>query len=113
MAAQAAYESLKSSNKDDLRRSLEQLGNSAKDKTFVQEFIQLKGEELLVRMIEDPKKCCFFVPIFFVVNFDDIRSNDLIAVALAAYEVMMEHGIVSWDTLTPSFINKVGMQCIS
>ncbi|XP_065827546.1 engulfment and cell motility protein 1-like [Oscarella lobularis] len=90
LAAQAAYESLKSSNKDDLRRSLEQLGNSAKDKTFVQEFIQLKGEELLVRMIEDPKK-----------------SNDLIAVALAAYEVMMEHGIVSWDTLTPSFINKL------
>jgi engulfment/cell motility protein 1 len=81
---------LKSSDREELRKSLEHLSHVSKDSTFASEFIRLAGIEQLIGMVE---------------KATDV--SPLLGNALTAFQELMEHSIVSWDTLTKPFVNKL------
>ncbi len=51
-AAKHLYDTLYSQNPQDISDALKTLAKSACDITFVNEFIELKGHELLIQMVE-------------------------------------------------------------
>jgi hypothetical protein len=69
---------------------LEHLSHVSKDSTFASEFIRLAGIEQLIGMVE---------------KATDV--SPLLGNALTAFQELMEHSIVSWDTLTKPFVNKL------
>ncbi|XP_062501638.1 engulfment and cell motility protein 1-like [Corticium candelabrum] len=90
LEAQAVSDSLRSSNKENLKKSLEHLSHVSKDSTFASEFIRLAGIEQLIGMGET-----------------ESVGSGLLGHALTAFQELMEHSIVSWDTLTQPFVHKL------
>ncbi|CAO1307083.1 unnamed protein product [Diamesa serratosioi] len=70
-------------------RCLESLSLLSSDPTFAIEFIKEQGLNLLIKMIEDGK--C---------------SGDKLDYALKSFVELMDHGTISWDILSESFIER-------
>lgn len=68
---------------------LQCLTSLSSDPTFAAEFINKTGLDLLIKMIED-EKC----------------SGDRLDHALKSFIEMMDHGTVSWEILSETFINR-------
>uniref|UniRef100_A0A4W3J3Y5 Engulfment and cell motility 3 n=1 Tax=Callorhinchus milii TaxID=7868 RepID=A0A4W3J3Y5_CALMI len=101
--AENLYTGIQNSIYDVRFDSLKELASLSRDVTFAQEFISKDGISVLVRIVES--------------------SSDLTH-TLKAFMELMEHGVVSWETLThvfikkiASFVNKAAMdasiQCLS
>ncbi|XP_055504665.1 engulfment and cell motility protein 3 [Leucoraja erinacea] len=88
--AENLYTGTQSGNYDVRFESLKGLAVLSKDITFAQEFISKDGIAALVRIVE---------------NGND--TGESLAHTLNAFIELMEHGVVSWETLTPVFIKKI------
>uniref|UniRef100_A0A7N8Y030 Engulfment and cell motility 1 (ced-12 homolog, C. elegans) n=1 Tax=Mastacembelus armatus TaxID=205130 RepID=A0A7N8Y030_9TELE len=75
------HERIQSSSMDAKLEALKDLANASRDITFAQEFINLDGISLLTQMVESGTE---FSPL-----------------------LLMDHGIVSWDTFSVAFIKKI------
>ncbi|XP_031561498.1 engulfment and cell motility protein 1-like [Actinia tenebrosa] len=87
--AQEIYDKLQSPAIEDKRNTLSQLSSISEDLTFAGEFIKRKGLGLIISILEkrpDP---------------------EAMASALKAFQELMEHPGVSWDTLTHGFIKNL------
>ncbi|ELK25618.1 Engulfment and cell motility protein 3 [Myotis davidii] len=81
---------LQSGGREGRREALQQLVLLAPDMTFAQEVISREGLQKLGTIIEDG---------------DDLGEE--LALALQAFLELMEHGVVSWETLSIPFVKKV------
>lgn len=81
---------LQRGNREGRREALQHLGQLAPDMTFAQEVISRDGLQRLGTIIEDG---------------DDL--GEVLALALKAFLELMEHGVVSWETLSIPFVRKV------
>ncbi|XP_078067261.1 engulfment and cell motility protein 3 [Mustelus asterias] len=88
--AENLYTGIQSPNHDVRSESLKGLAVLSKDITFAQEFISKDGIAVLVRIVE---------------NGND--TGESLAHTLNAFIELMEHGVVSWETLTHVFIKKI------
>ncbi|XP_041048022.1 engulfment and cell motility protein 3 isoform X1 [Carcharodon carcharias] len=88
--AENLYTGIQSNNYDVRSESLKGLAVLSKDITFAQEFISKDGIAVLVRIVE---------------NGND--TGESLAHTLNAFIELMEHGVVSWETLTHVFIKKI------
>jgi engulfment and cell motility protein 1 len=70
-------------------RCLQNLSSLSSDPTFAAEFINKSGLDLLIKMIED-EKC----------------SGERLEFALKSFTELMDHGTVSWEILSETFINR-------
>ncbi|XP_040185153.1 engulfment and cell motility protein 3 [Rana temporaria] len=80
---------VQSQNQDVRSESLKKLAALSADVTFAQEFISRDGLRILARMVEEQKE------------------GDVMCHTLKAIAELMEHGFVSWETFSQSFIHKV------
>ncbi|XP_012927014.1 engulfment and cell motility protein 3 isoform X2 [Heterocephalus glaber] len=81
---------LQSSSREGRREALRHLVLLASDMTFAQEVIRRDGLQRLGMIIEDG---------------EDL--GEVLALGLRTFLELMEHGVVSWETLTITFIRKV------
>ncbi|XP_048461533.1 engulfment and cell motility protein 3 [Rhincodon typus] len=88
--AENLYAGIQSNNYNVRSDSLKGLAVLSKDITFAQEFISKDGIAVLVRIVE---------------NGHD--TGESLAHALNAFIELMEHGVVSWETLNHVFIKKI------
>uniref|UniRef100_A0A3P9MW45 Engulfment and cell motility 3 n=1 Tax=Poecilia reticulata TaxID=8081 RepID=A0A3P9MW45_POERE len=70
--------------------SLKELASVSRDVTFAQEFINLDGHNLLVKIVEESRE-----------------SNQIMTHTLTGFTELMDHGIVSWENLSAIFIKKI------
>nr|XP_014347027.1 PREDICTED: engulfment and cell motility protein 3 [Latimeria chalumnae] len=89
-AAEQLYSGIQNNNNDVKSESLKELANVSKDITFAHEFISRDGLELLLQIVEVG---------------DDV--GEALAHTLKAFLELMEHGIISWETLSSVFITKI------
>lgn len=92
--AKDSYDRIRSQKLEDRKRAIDELFLLSKDYTFALEFIKLNGISLLMSMVENSQ----------LVN--DIEIMQLASI-LGAFLDLMEHSIVSWDSLTGNFVKKL------
>ena len=92
--AQETYKHLKSKSVDMKNKAINDLFHSSKDRTFAMEFFKLNGIKCLMESVEAGQ----------LVNDADVQQLVLV---LGAFQELMEHGIVSWDSLTENFVKKL------
>uniref|UniRef100_A0A8C5AUR1 ELMO domain-containing protein n=1 Tax=Gadus morhua TaxID=8049 RepID=A0A8C5AUR1_GADMO len=73
--------------------ALKELAKLSADPTFAAEFITMEGIGTLARLVESGTQY--------------IMSNCMLAFTLTAFLELMDHGIVSWDLLSLSFIKQI------
>lgn len=81
---------VKNGNLDEKTQALQKLSFLSTDMTFALEFINKQGLALIISMIEEGK--C---------------QGATLAFCLMSFVELMDHGIVSWDILECTFINRV------
>ncbi|XP_028906564.1 engulfment and cell motility protein 3 [Ornithorhynchus anatinus] len=81
---------LQAGGQEGRRPLLRRLAALAPDLTFAREFISRDGLQKLELIVE---------------HGDDL--GEVLALALRAFSELMEHGVVSWETLNPSLVRKV------
>ncbi|MEE6499621.1 hypothetical protein FKM82_003515 [Ascaphus truei] len=79
-----------SHNQDVKSESLKKLAALSRDVTFAQEFISRDGLYTLSRTVEEEKEL-----------------GEVMCHTLRSVSELMEHGFVSWETFSPTFIHKV------
>ncbi len=94
--AQDILFTLNSGTDDEKMLALEKLAKLSTDLTFALEFISKQGFSLVVSIIEQ-KKC----------------QNLMLAYCLQSFVELMDHGIVSWDTLESPFISTVASYVVN
>ncbi|XP_072492123.1 engulfment and cell motility protein 3 isoform X2 [Notamacropus eugenii] len=88
--AERLLNALQSGNREVKREALSRLARLAPDLTFAGEVINRDGLQRLGAIIEDG---------------DDL--GEVLAHGLRAFSELMEHGVVSWETLSSNFVKKV------
>lgn len=83
------YDILTSTNAVEKTECLKQLSVLSSDETFALDFITMKGQELLIKMIED-RNC----------------DEQVLQYVMMSFVEIMDHGTVSWDVLDHSFIKR-------
>lgn len=81
---------VKTGTLDEKTQALQKLSLLSTDMTFALEFINKQGLALIISMIEEGK-----------------FQNATLAFCLFSFVELMDHGIVSWDILESTFINRV------
>ncbi|XP_066290185.1 engulfment and cell motility protein 1-like isoform X1 [Branchiostoma lanceolatum] len=71
-------------------KALQKLAKISADVTFASEFISRDGVPLLAGMVENGSE-----------------TGENLAFILTAFLELMDHGVVSWDNLTPTFVKRV------
>ncbi|XP_078524541.1 engulfment and cell motility protein 3 isoform X1 [Lissotriton helveticus] len=79
-----------SNNQDVKSDSLKKLAGLSSDITFAQEFISRDGLRILFQIVEEGND-----------------SGEIMAHTLKSFMELMEHGFVSWESLSPVFIKKI------
>ena len=92
--AKESYERIRSKKVEERRQAIDELFLLSKDYTFALEFIKLNAISLLMSMVESSH----------LVN--DLEIMQLASI-LGAFLELMEHSIVSWDSLTENFVKKL------
>lgn len=92
--AEALFAKIRSKNADERKDAVQTLGELSKDYVFALEFIKLQGIVPLMNAVEGGQ----------LVNDVEIK---MLASILVAFQELMEHSIVSWDTLTENFVKKL------
>lgn len=94
VAAKETYSALRSNKHEAKSRAIIDLYVASKDRTFAFEFFKLDGVKCLMETVEVSQ----------LVNDTDIQQ---MVNTLGAFQELMEHGIVSWDSLTENFVKKL------
>ena len=92
--AKESHEKIRSSRVEERRRAIDELYMLSKDYTFALEFMKLNGISVLMVMVENSQL------------MDDVEILQLASI-LGAFLELMEHSIVSWDSLTENFVKKL------
>ncbi|XP_062571542.1 engulfment and cell motility protein 1-like isoform X3 [Saccostrea cucullata] len=90
--AKQIYDTLKDGKSagEEKLAAMEKLSNLASDITFAMEFITNEGHELIKQFIREAK-----------------YHGDPMALLLKSFVSLMEHNVVSWDTIEPEFTKKI------
>ena len=94
IAAEGVYTKVKTKSGDEKSKAVNDLLKLSKDYAFALEFIKLDGITCLTGLVEASQ----------LVNELEIMQLGNI---LGAFTELMEHGIVSWDSLTENFVKKL------
>ena len=94
IAAEGVYAKVRSKSNDERTKAVNDLLKLSKDYSFALEFIKLDGITCLTSLVEASQ----------LVNDVEIEQLGNI---LGAFTELMEHGIVSWDSLTENFVKKL------
>ena len=94
IAAEDVFSRIKSKSSDQRSKAVTDLQKLSKDYAFALEFIKLDGITCLTNLVEASQ----------LVNDVEIQQLGNI---LGAFMELMEHGIVSWDSLTDNFVKKL------
>jgi engulfment and cell motility protein 1 len=89
-AAADILQTLRSDSSNAKTKELENLSQLSSDLTFALEFIKEKGMDCVIEIIETDK-----------------GMGDTLVYALQSFIELMDHGSVSWDTLTATFTNRI------
>ena len=93
--ANQAKETYGKINTDSSRsEGIKELAKLSRDITFASEFVQLKGISMLMSLVEK-------------IQPNSLPEKQDIANILGAFQDLMEHGYVSWDTVGENFVRKV------
>uniref|UniRef100_A0A671PRW3 Engulfment and cell motility protein 2-like n=1 Tax=Sinocyclocheilus anshuiensis TaxID=1608454 RepID=A0A671PRW3_9TELE len=95
-AARQLLERIQSHGIDARLEALKELAKLSADPAFATEFINMEGLATLVRLVEsgtDLSLVCSF--------------GEMLAFTLTAFLELMDHGIVSWDLISVSFIKQI------
>ncbi|XP_072052034.1 engulfment and cell motility protein 1-like [Amphiura filiformis] len=95
-SAQDLYDTLHSQNPEEISKALKKLARAGSDITFATEFIEKKGHELLIQMVE--------------AGTDNGKPIDH---TLTSFLELMEHAILSWDIVTAKFVKRIGIAIAS
>uniref|UniRef100_A0A4W5PGV6 Engulfment and cell motility 2 n=1 Tax=Hucho hucho TaxID=62062 RepID=A0A4W5PGV6_9TELE len=80
--------------------ALKELAKLSADPTFATEFISMEGIGTLARLVESGTQ--------YLVSFCSLLSfGEMLAFTLTAFLELMDHGIVSWDLISLSFIKQI------
>uniref|UniRef100_A0A8C6XZZ8 Engulfment and cell motility 2 n=1 Tax=Naja naja TaxID=35670 RepID=A0A8C6XZZ8_NAJNA len=98
-AARQLMDRTQSSTLEGRLEAMKELAKLSADVTFATEFINMDGIAVLTRLVEaqgqleEPQKlpCC----------------GEMLAFTLTAFLELMDHGLVSWDTVSVSFIKQI------
>ncbi|XP_025031010.1 LOW QUALITY PROTEIN: engulfment and cell motility protein 2 [Python bivittatus] len=74
--------------------AMKELAKLSADVTFATEFINMDGISVLTRLVESSSK--------FLSHY-----GEMLAFTLTAFLELMDHGLVSWDTVSVSFIKQI------
>ncbi|XP_071549346.1 engulfment and cell motility protein 1 isoform X2 [Panulirus ornatus] len=88
--AEEIFQKLKKGQPEDKKEALEKLVKMSSDITFAHEFISKQGINLLIACMEMQR-----------------NESPLLPYILISFLELMDHGIIPWDDLQPSFIEKV------
>uniref|UniRef100_A0A673Y5S0 Engulfment and cell motility 2 n=1 Tax=Salmo trutta TaxID=8032 RepID=A0A673Y5S0_SALTR len=80
--------------------ALKELAKLSADPTFATEFISMEGIGTLARLVES--ECCTLTLVCSLLSF-----GEMLAFTLTAFLELMDHGIVSWDLISLSFIKQI------
>uniref|UniRef100_A0A8C1YDE6 Engulfment and cell motility 2 n=1 Tax=Cyprinus carpio TaxID=7962 RepID=A0A8C1YDE6_CYPCA len=95
-AARQLLERIQSHGIDARLEALKELAKLSADPTFAAEFINMEGLATLARLVESVK--WKIINPFF---------GEMLAFTLTAFLELMDHGIVSWDLISVSFIKQI------
>ncbi|KAM8946618.1 engulfment and cell motility protein 2 isoform 3-T3 [Pelodytes ibericus] len=93
-AARQLLERIQSSNTDARLDAMKELAKLSADTTFATEFINMEGVTVLTRLVEGGTKLLS-------------HYSEMLAFTLTAFLELMDHGIVSWDLVSLTFIKQI------
>uniref|UniRef100_A0A8C6NVA6 Engulfment and cell motility 2 n=1 Tax=Nothobranchius furzeri TaxID=105023 RepID=A0A8C6NVA6_NOTFU len=96
-AARQLLERIQSHGIDARLEALKELAKLSADPTFATEFINMEGIGTLARLVESGTH----------LNFLSLSFGEMLAFTLTAFLELMDHGIVSWDLISLSFIKQI------
>uniref|UniRef100_A0A8C1RUP8 Engulfment and cell motility 2 n=1 Tax=Cyprinus carpio TaxID=7962 RepID=A0A8C1RUP8_CYPCA len=96
LTARQLLERIQSHGIDARLEALKELAKLSADPTFAAEFINMEGLATLARLVESVK--WKIINPFF---------GEMLAFTLTAFLELMDHGIVSWDLISVSFIKQI------
>ncbi|XP_048781114.1 engulfment and cell motility protein 1-like isoform X3 [Ostrea edulis] len=88
--AKEIYETMKDGKPEDKLLAMDKLSTLARDITFSMEFITNEGQELIKNFVQEGK-----------------FHGDPMACLLRSFMALMDHNLVSWNTIEPEFTKKV------
>ena len=94
ISAKETFNALRSKHTEAKSRGITELSIVSKDRTFAFEFFKLEGVTCLMETVELSQ----------LSTDHDIHQ---VVNTLGAFQELMEHGIVSWDSLTDNFVKKL------
>uniref|UniRef100_A0A8C5DZL8 ELMO domain-containing protein n=1 Tax=Gouania willdenowi TaxID=441366 RepID=A0A8C5DZL8_GOUWI len=95
-AARQLLDRIQSHSIDARLEALKELAKLSADPTFATEFINMEGIGTLARLVESGTQC-----------FSSCSFGEMLAFTLTAFLELMDHGIVSWDLISISFIKQI------
>ncbi|XP_063152842.1 engulfment and cell motility protein 2 isoform X2 [Candoia aspera] len=93
-AARQLMDRTQSSSLEARLEAMKELAKLSADVTFATEFINMDGISVLTRLVEGSSK--------FLSHY-----GEMLAFTLTAFLELMDHGLVSWDTVSISFIKQI------
>uniref|UniRef100_A0A9J7Y891 Engulfment and cell motility 2 n=1 Tax=Cyprinus carpio carpio TaxID=630221 RepID=A0A9J7Y891_CYPCA len=98
-AARQLLERIQSHGIDARLEALKELAKLSADPTFAAEFINMEGLATLARLVESGTHCIYLIK--------KLQKKTMLAFTLTAFLELMDHGIVSWDLISVSFIKQI------
>uniref|UniRef100_A0A8B9T5J8 Engulfment and cell motility 2 n=1 Tax=Anas platyrhynchos TaxID=8839 RepID=A0A8B9T5J8_ANAPL len=95
-AARQLMERIQSHSMDTRLDAMKELAKLSADVTFATEFINMEGITVLTRLVESGTKLLS-------------HYSEMLAFTLTAFLELMDHGIVSWDMVSITFIKQVSL----
>ncbi|XP_070600399.1 engulfment and cell motility protein 2 isoform X2 [Erythrolamprus reginae] len=93
-AARQLMDRTQSSTQEGRLEAMKELAKLSADLTFATEFINMDGIAVLTRLVEGSSKLLS-------------HYGETLAFTLTAFLELMDHGLVSWDTVSASFIKQI------
>ncbi|KAG8565487.1 hypothetical protein GDO81_012873 [Engystomops pustulosus] len=93
-AARQLLERIQCSSMDSRLDAMKELAKLSADTTFATEFINMEGVTVLTRLVEGGTKLLS-------------HYSEMLAFTLTAFLELMDHGIVSWDMVSLTFIKQI------
>ncbi|XP_063816580.1 engulfment and cell motility protein 2 isoform X1 [Pseudophryne corroboree] len=93
-AARQLLERIQCSSMDSRLEAMKELAKLSADTTFATEFINMEGVTVLTRLVEGGAKLLS-------------HYSEMLAFTLTAFLELMDHGIVSWDMVSLTFIKQI------
>lgn len=93
-AARQLLERIQCSSMDSRLEAMKELAKLSADTTFATEFINMDGVTILTRLVEGGTKLLS-------------HYSEMLAFTLTAFLELMDHGIVSWDMVSLTFIKQI------